>query len=76
MRGRRGSLAGGIGDVIEGSALPISVRDTTGEGDSFIAGFLSAHVAARPIADCLASGHEAAAHTCQIFGGFAQNEEN
>ena len=76
MRGPRGSLAGSGGDVIAGSALPVSVRDTTGAGDSFIAGFLSAHVAGKPIADCLASGHEAAAYTCRIFGGFAQGEEH
>lgn len=75
MRGGRGSLAGGGGDVITGSAIPVPVRDTTGAGDSFIAGFLSAHVAGRPIPDCLAFGHEAAAFTCQIFGGFAQDEE-
>jgi fructoselysine 6-kinase len=76
MRGKRGSLASAGGDVIEGAALPVRVRDTTGAGDSFIAGFLSAHVAGRTTADCLASGHEAAAHTCQIFGGFVQDEEN
>jgi fructoselysine 6-kinase len=73
MRGKRGSLAGAGGDVFAGSALPVNVRDTTGAGDSFIAGFLSAHVTGKPLADCLMSGHAAAAHTCQIFGGFAQD---
>jgi fructoselysine 6-kinase len=76
MRGKRGSLAGSGGDVVAGAALPVSVRDTTGAGDSFIAGYLSAHVAGMPIRDCLARGHQAAAHTCQIFGGFAQDKEN
>jgi fructoselysine 6-kinase len=72
MRGRRGSLASAGGDILEGAALPVSIRDTTGAGDSFIAGFLVAHVAGKPVADCLMSGHVAAADTCQIFGGFAQ----
>jgi fructoselysine 6-kinase len=73
MRGSNGSLASAGGDVFRGDALPVSVRDTTGAGDSFIAGFLSAHVAGKPVADCLARGHENAARTCRIFGGFAQD---
>lgn len=73
MRGPRGSLASAGGDVVHGTALPVRVRDTTGAGDSFIAGFLAAHVTGKPVAACLAGGHEAAAQTCQIFGGFAQD---
>jgi fructoselysine 6-kinase len=76
MRGARGSLASAGGDIFTGSALPVMVRDTTGAGDSFIAGFLSAHLAGKPVGECLASGHVAAAHTCQIFGGFMQDEGN
>lgn len=74
MRGARGSLALHGGDVFTGEALPITVRDTTGAGDSFIAGFLSAHLEGRPIAQCLAQGHSEAAQTCQVLGGFAQGE--
>jgi fructoselysine 6-kinase len=74
MRGKRGSLASSGGEIVKGTALPVSVRDTTGAGDSFIAGFLAAE--GKPIALCLAGGHQAAAHTCRIFGGFAQDEEN
>jgi fructoselysine 6-kinase len=73
MRGKLGSLAGCGGDTIRGAAFPISVRDTTGAGDSFIAGFLAAHLAGQPIAACLAQGHRSAAQTCQIIGGFAQD---
>lgn len=73
MRGSQGSLASSGDDVFHGSALPIAVSDTTGAGDSFIAGFISAHLAGRPVARCLAQGHDAAARTCQIFGGFAQD---
>ena len=75
MRGPRGSLAGAGGDVLKGAAVTTTVRDTTGAGDSFIAGFLAAHVTGEPLARCLASGHAAAAETCRIFGGFRQDQE-
>jgi fructoselysine 6-kinase len=75
LRGPKGSLASTGDDVQSGAALPVDVRDTTGAGDSFIAGFLSAHLARRPLAECLAQGHSSAAHTCRIFGGFAQDED-
>lgn len=74
MRGARGSLALRGDDVFTGEALPVTVRDTTGAGDSFIAGFLAAHLESRPIALCLAQGHSEAARTCQVLGGFAQGE--
>jgi len=73
MRGAQGSLASSGGEVFRGTALPVTVRDTTGAGDSFIAGFLAARLSGKSISDCLAQGHEAAAQTCQIFGGFAQD---
>jgi fructoselysine 6-kinase len=73
MRGREGSLASAGAQTFRGGALPVTVRDTTGAGDSFIAGFLAAHLMGKPVAACLARGHEAAALTCQIFGGFAQD---
>ena len=75
LRGARGSLAMRGNDVFNGQALPVTVSDTTGAGDSFIAGFLAARLADRSIADCLANGHRQAARTCQIFGGFAQDDE-
>jgi fructoselysine 6-kinase len=74
MRGARGSLALRGDDVFTSDALPIAVRDTTGAGDSFIAGFLSAHLEGRSVAECLVEGHSEAAQTCQILGGFAQGE--
>ncbi|MFZ5677315.1 MAG: PfkB family carbohydrate kinase [Pseudomonadota bacterium] len=72
LRGARGSLAWNGGDAFAGAALPVSVSDTTGAGDSFIAGFLAANLAGEPIGACLARGHREAASTCQILGGFAQ----
>lgn len=74
MRGALGSLAREGSEVFTGAALPVTVRDTTGAGDSFIAGFLAARLDGRPIADCLAQGHSEAAQTCQILGGFAQGD--
>lgn len=74
MRGPQGSLAISSGEIFRGTALPVAVSDTTGAGDSFIAGFLARHIDRQPIASCLANGHAAAAETCRIFGGFAQED--
>jgi fructoselysine 6-kinase len=53
-------------------ALPVEVVDTTGAGDSFAAGFLSAFARRLPLPECLESGAAAAAETCQHRGGFRQ----
>jgi fructoselysine 6-kinase len=73
MRGPLGSLAMSGDVAFLGTALPVAIKDTTGAGDSFIAGFLAAHLSGQPIPTCLANGHQAAALTCQVFGGFAQD---
>lgn len=73
LRGAQGSLALAGEDIVKGEALTIAVSDTTGAGDSFIAGFLSAHLDGKSIAQCLATGHQEAARTCQFFGGFIQD---
>ncbi|QIG48049.1 fructoselysine 6-kinase [Nordella sp. HKS 07] len=73
LRGAQGSLALAGDDIVSGEALPVAVSDTTGAGDSFIAGFLSAHLNDLPITQCLARGHREAARTCQFFGGFIQD---
>lgn len=53
-------------------AEPIDVVDTTGAGDSYIAGFLSALGQGGTVAECLAKGAATAAQTCQHRGGFRQ----
>ncbi len=71
--GAMGSMAWAGGEVITtGSrALPV-VADTTGAGDTFIAGFLAAWKHDQPLEICLADGRDAAARTCAHIGGFPQ----
>ena len=47
-----------------------SVADTLGAGDGFIAGFLIAHLAMRPVADALGEGAAYAARVCAYRGAF------
>jgi sugar/nucleoside kinase (ribokinase family) len=57
-RGARGAIAlvpGG--DLIEVPAEPVDqVVDTNGAGDAFFAGFLAAHLAGRPVRECMEAG--------------------
>ena len=53
-------------------ARPVAVVDTLGAGDTFIAGFIAAHLAGRDLVECLASGRDLAAGTCGHLGGFPQ----
>ena len=70
--GELGSLASDGRHRASAGAVPVHVVDTTGAGDSFIAGFLAAHVAGRPLERCLVHARDAAAMTCTHFGGFIQ----
>ncbi|MFN3832607.1 MAG: PfkB family carbohydrate kinase [Allorhizobium sp.] len=71
-RGAKGaSVSDGKRSVTTGIE-PIEVIDTTGAGDSFIAGFLSANLSGRDWATCLESGRSLAARTCGHVGGFPQ----
>lgn len=56
-------------------ALPTSVVDTTGAGDSFIAGFIGARIAGSTVKDALRAGAALASATCTHTGGFPQSEE-
>lgn len=54
-------------------ADPIEPVDTTGAGDSFIAGFLAALTTGEELQPCMRAGAAAAAKTCLHWGGWAQD---
>jgi fructoselysine 6-kinase len=72
MRGNKGAMASDGRQTVSIGIRPVDVVDTTGAGDSFIAGFLSADLAGLPLLDCLAAGRDQAALTCMHAGGFPQ----
>lgn len=70
--GAEGALAAIGNERIRVPAEPVKPVDTTGAGDSFIAGFLEAYLQELPLRDCLQSGCRHAASTCLHVGGFPQ----
>lgn len=71
-RGGQGSVAKSGEARFETGIRPVEVVDTTGAGDSFIAGFLAARIAGLPLPACLEAGRDRAALTCTHVGGFPQ----
>lgn len=71
-RGAHGSLAFDGTGLAECPAEPVTVLDTTGAGDSFIAGFLYARLNQQALLSCLQLGARTAARTCTHSGGFPQ----
>ncbi|WP_026615139.1 PfkB family carbohydrate kinase [Ensifer aridi] len=74
-RGGHGSLASDGATCAAAGIRPVQVVDTTGAGDSFIAGFIAAHIAGEPLAECLHAGRDLAALTCTHVGGFPQDPQ-
>ncbi|MBZ9767465.1 MULTISPECIES: PfkB family carbohydrate kinase [unclassified Mesorhizobium] len=72
MRGAEGSMALTARERAETGIRPVEVVDTTGAGDSFIAGFLHAWLARKPLVQCLENGRDHAALACCHLGGFPQ----
>lgn len=70
--GSAGSLASDGVRTVKAGIVPADAIDTTGAGDSFIAGFIAGNVAGLPIDTCLRQGAERAARTCEHLGGFPQ----
>lgn len=62
-RGGQGALARRGGETVEAPALPVTVRDTTGAGDCFNAGFLYGYLQGYDLDRCLRAGN--------ICGGLA-----
>lgn len=74
-RGADGACVSDGEQTIAAGAQPVNVIDTTGAGDSFIAGFLSAYRAGSDWESCLETGQRLAARTCGHLGGFPQAEQ-
>jgi fructoselysine 6-kinase len=70
--GALGSLAGSGRTRFLTDAAPAAIVDTTGAGDSFIAGFLHGFAQDWPLDACLLSGRSVAARSCEHYGGFPQ----
>ncbi|SMY09836.1 PfkB family carbohydrate kinase [Flavimaricola marinus] len=70
--GRAGSFALAGGREWRTGAEPIIALDTTGAGDSYIAGFLTARLNGAEMQEAMLAGHALAARTCSHPGGFPQ----
>ncbi|PKL08702.1 MAG: hypothetical protein CVV51_07605 [Spirochaetae bacterium HGW-Spirochaetae-7] len=67
-RAEIGAVCVSDGSVVESSVRPIRATDTTGAGDAFAAGFLSAAIAGSSLARCLRLGNRVAEHAIQVPG--------
>ena len=70
-RGDRGATAIQNEDVFNDPGFRISAIDTTGAGDSFDAGFMSAYLRKAPVAECLRTGNACGALSALSVGGTA-----
>jgi sugar/nucleoside kinase (ribokinase family) len=68
-QGRRGAMAIQNEDVVAGPGFQVEAVDTTGAGDSFAAGFISAYVRRASLADCLLAGNACGALSTRKLGG-------
>ena len=69
-RGNKGALAINNHNLFEVSAKDnLNIKDLTGAGDLFAAGFLDGYIKEKPLKDCLVSGVEMSSKIIQIFGG-------
>ena len=70
-RGSRGALAIQDGVTAADAGFKVTAIDTTGAGDSFDAGFVSAHVRQAPLSECLKIGNACGALSAMRVGGTA-----
>lgn len=71
--GSLGSMASDGNSRAEASIRSVDVVDTTGAGDGFIAGFISARSAGKDLQACLEMGRDIAAESCRHLGGYPQD---
>jgi fructoselysine 6-kinase len=72
--GANGSIAFARGgSEVKQPAMQIEALDTTGAGDSFIAGFVAAFLQSLDVPTAMAAGAAWAARTCSHLGGFRQD---
>jgi fructoselysine 6-kinase len=71
--GAEGATAfGPAGQIVSQPALTVDAVDTTGAGDSFIAGFVASFLEVPDVSAAMTSGAQWAARTCSHFAGFPQ----
>ena len=68
-RGNRGATAIQNEEVLSDPGFKINAIDTTGAGDSFDAGFMSAYLRKAPLAECLRIGNACGALSAMSVGG-------
>jgi fructoselysine 6-kinase len=71
--GAAGSLAFDGDSWWRAGAAPVEVVDTTGAGDSYIAGFLAARAAGSDVPQAMRAGARTAARTCEHLGAWPQD---
>ncbi len=71
-RGAAGAVAATRTEFAEAPATQVTPLDTTGAGDAFLAGFLTARLAGATLADCLVSGVRQGSIATQRLGGRPQ----
>jgi sugar/nucleoside kinase (ribokinase family) len=70
-RGARGATAIQNEEIFNDRGFRVRAIDTTGAGDSFDAGFLSAYLRHEPLAECLRVGNACGALSAMSIGGTA-----
>ena len=70
-RGRQGSVAIKEGEVTSAAGFKVEAIETTGAGDSFAAGYVSAYLRGLSVAECLATANACGALSTKRPGGTA-----
>jgi len=69
--GGSGAVGSSLGETVRVPGFPVQVRDATGAGDSFDAGFLATWLDGQSMERCLAVGNACGALSTQAVGGAA-----